>query len=106
VIALVDQALGEIERGEAAAEALIAEQRLVHARAAVAERASSTSFQAPEDVIGVEHRVARHLAQAIGAVAEDVGQRAGEHAHLAVEGGHPPEALAVMLARGFLLDQA
>jgi hypothetical protein len=73
-IALVDQALGEIERGEAAAEAFVAEQGLVHARAAVAERRVEHVLQLAQDVIGVEHRIARHLPQAVGAVAEDVGQ--------------------------------
>ena len=104
--ALVDQALGEIERGEAAGEALVAEQGLVHARPARAERRVEHVLEAAQDVIGVEHRIPGDLPQAVGAVAEDVGQRAGEHAHLAVEGGHPAEALRVMLARRLFLDKA
>src|SRR3546814_7492734 len=33
-------------------------------------------------------------------------RRAGEHAHLPVEGGHAAEGLRMILARAFLLDQA
>ena len=72
--ALVDQRLGEIEGRDAVGEALIAEQRLVHARARMREGRVEHVFEAAQDVVGVEHRVFRDLLQAVGAVAEDVAQ--------------------------------
>ena len=77
VEALVDQRLGEIDRGEALGETLVAEHRLVHARPALRERRVEHVLEAAQDVVGVEHRVLGDLAQAIGAVAEDVGRARG-----------------------------
>ena len=56
------------------------------------------------DVVGVQHRVLGHLAQAVRAVAHHVGQRAHIHAHLAVEGAQPPERLRRLAL--VALDQA
>ncbi len=91
--------------GKPAAEALVAEQGLVHARPRCSERRVEQILEAAQHIIGVEHRILGDLPQAVGAVALDIGQCAGEHAHLAVEGGHPPEAPRMMLAGGFFLDQ-
>ena len=88
------------------AKPLSREQRLVHARAAAAERRVEHVLEAAQDVVGVEHRVARDLPQPVGAVAEDVGERAGEHAHLAVERDHAAEAVRRDARRAvFFLDQ-
>ena len=62
-------------------------------------------FQTAQDIVGVQHGIFRHLAQAICAMRHDVGQSAGEHAHLAVEGDHAAKAGPVMLASRFLFDQ-
>src|SRR6185369_14283006 len=62
-------------------------------------------FEAAQDVVGVEHRIFRDLLEAVRPMAEDVGQRTREHAHLAVEGDHPAEGASMMLAGGFLLHQ-
>ena len=105
VEALVDQRLGEIERGDALGEAFVREQRLVHARTGGAERRVEHVLEAAQHVVGVEHRIARDLPQAVGAVAEDIGQRAGEHAHLAVERGHAPEAVRRGVDAVLFLDQ-
>ena len=104
--AFVDQRLGQIERGKPGAiEEIIREQRFVHARAAGGERRGVEILQAGKDVIGVEHRILGDLAQAIGAVAHHVAERADEHAHLAVEGDHAAEALVRMGAGGVFFDQ-
>src|SRR5207253_9192895 len=58
-----------------------------------------------ENVICVEYRVLGDLLQAVGTVAEDVGQRAGEHPHLAVEGDHSAEGTRMLVGGMFLLDQ-
>src|SRR3546814_14531874 len=58
------------------------------------------------DLVGVEYGILGDLLEPVGTVAEDIGQRAGEHAHLPVEGGHAAEGLRMILARAFLLDQA
>ena len=52
-----------------------------------------TSSSAAMDVVGVEHRILGDLAQAVGAVAQHVGERAHEHAHLAVEALQAAERL-------------
>ena len=69
------------------------------------ERRVEHVFEAAQDVVGVEHRILGDLLQAVGAVAEDVGQRAGEHAHLAVEGDHSAEGVGMLLAGILFLDQ-
>ena len=103
--ALVDQPLGDVDRREAVGEPVIREQGLVHARPRIPERRLECLVEAAQDVVGVEHGILRHLPQPIGAVAENVGQRAREHAHLAMERDHPAERAGVMLARGFLFDE-
>ena len=97
-------ALARSMRADAVGEAFVREDRLVHARAALGERRVEDVLKAPQDVIGVEHRVLGDLLQAIGAVAEDVGERAREHAHLAVECDHPSECVRMLLARILFLD--
>ncbi len=54
-------------------------------------------------VVGVQHRVARDLGEAVGPMALHIGQRPHEHAHLAVEGAEPPKGLG-RLARGLFLQ--
>lgn len=109
VIALVDQRLGDVDRGDPGTiEEMIVEQRLVHARAGVAERRRHHVVEAAQHVVGVQHRVLGDLPEAVGAVAHDVAERAHEHAHLAVERDHAPEALRVRVPadmRLLLLDQ-
>ena len=104
--ALVDQPLGDVERREAVGEPVVAEQRLVHARPSAGERGVEHVVERAQHVVGVEHRVLGDLLQPVRAMAEHIGQRAGEHAHLAVERGHAAEAVRMILARGLLLDQA
>ena len=88
--ALVDQGLGEVERGDARPlQPVVVEQGLVHAVAA--ERRAHGPGQPRLDVVGVEHGVLGDLGQAVGAVAHHVGQRAHIHAHLAVEGREAAE---------------
>ena len=43
--------------------------------------------------------IARHLTQPVSTVAQHIGRRAHEHAHLAVEGDHAAEAVAMMIGR-------
>ena len=93
MIAFVDHGLGQVERGETFCKALIAEQRLVHARAAWSERRIEHIVQAAQDVIGVEHGIFGNLLQPVRPVAEDIGERPREHAHLAMERGHSAEVL-------------
>ena len=51
-------------------------------------------LQLRRDIVRVQHRVLGDLFQAVCAVAEDIGERPHEHAHLAMEGDHPAKALA------------
>ena len=62
----------------------------------VAERLAHEIAQAGADVVGVEHGILGRLPHAVGAVAQHVGERAHEHAHLAVEGGQAAERLAAV----------
>ena len=70
---------------------LVAEDHLVHRRGLVGQLVEV--FELVADVVGVEHRVFGGLAQAVGAVGQDVGQRADEHARVAVEGAHAADGL-------------
>ena len=103
--ALVDQRLGEIDRAHPAFETAVREDRLVHARAALGERSVEHVLEAAEDVIGVEHGILGDLLQPIGTVAEDIGERAGEHARLPMKGDHPPKGIGMLLDRILLLDE-
>ena len=89
---LVDQRLGEIERGDAGIlEEAVVEQHLVHAGAGkgLAERSGEPHPQ----VVGVEHGILGDLPQAIRAMAHHVAERADEHAHLAMKAFQPPNRL-------------
>src|SRR3546814_19610484 len=77
----------------------MAEQRFGHAVAGGTEGRVEHIVEAAQQIIGVEHRILGHLLQPVGAVAEHIGERAGEHAHLTVESGHAYEGLRVILAR-------
>ena len=63
------------------------------------------SREAGADVVGVEHRVLGGLPHAVGAVREHVGERAHEHAHLAVEGGDAAERLRRVAGLAACLDE-
>jgi hypothetical protein len=104
--ALVDQRLGEIERVDVVGKAAVGEDRLVHAGTALGERRVEHVLEASQDVVGVEHRVFGDLLQSVGAVAEDVGERAGEHAHLAVERGHASKRLRMRVGGIFFFDNS
>src|SRR3546814_19894197 len=54
-------------------------------------------FQAAQDIIGIQHRIAAHLAQAIGTVAQNISKRTGKHAHLTMKGNHAAETGSLML---------
>jgi hypothetical protein len=73
VIALVDEALGDVDRLDARVlQERVREQRFVHAVAV--ERRRHQRLQACLDVVGVQHGVFGDLFQAVSAVAEDVGE--------------------------------
>ncbi len=92
VVALIDQCLGDIQRLDPVRGERIREQRLVHAIAL--ERRRHHMLQLGRDVVCVQHGVLGNLFQAVRAMAEDIGQRPHEHAHLAMEGHHAAKALA------------
>ena len=50
-------------------------------------------FQQLADVVRVQHRIQRRLPQSIAAVRHDVGQRANQHAEIAVECAHTADRL-------------
>src|SRR3546814_9769570 len=74
----------------------MAERLLVHSCPRCGKGVVEDVIQAAQQVIGVEHRILGHLLEPVGPVAEDIGERAGEHPHLAVKGGHAPEGLGVI----------
>ena len=74
---------------------LVAEDHLVHARRLV--RQVVVRLQLLADVIGVEHGVFGGLPQAVGTVGHDVGQRAHQHAEVAVEHAHPADGLRAVV---------
>src|SRR3546814_15288070 len=84
----------------------MAEQRFGHAVAGGTEGRVEHIVEAAQQIIGVAHRILGYLLQPVGAVAEHISERAGEHAHLTVESGHASEGLRVILARTLLFDQA
>ena len=55
------------------------------------------AFKLFADVVGVEHGVFGGLAQAVGAIGQDVGQRADEHAEVAVEHAHAADGLRAVV---------
>ena len=55
------------------------------------------AFQLGADVVGVQHGVFGGLAQAVGAVGQDVRQRADEHAEVAVEHAHAAHGLRTVV---------
>ena len=105
VIAFVDQALGDVEGGKAFGQAVIAEQCLMHTRAAMGKWGIKHIFEAAQDIVGVEHCIFGHLAQTVCTMRHDVRQRAGKHTHLAVESGHASEAVWMAFLSGFFLDK-
>ena len=91
VIALVNHRFGKIQRIEAGIfQETIVEQSLMHTWRcrAIIKRRGHHIAQAGQNIIGVQHRIFRHLAQTIGAMAHHVRQRAHIHAHLPMEGDH------------------
>ena len=105
VIALVDHRLGEVEGGDARVlEEAVIEQHLVHA-GALAEGQAHQVLQANADIVRVQHRIFGRQTQPVRAVAQHVGQRPDEHAHLAVEGRHAAKRLLAILEAGFRFHQ-
>ena len=84
VEAVIDEALGDIAGLDAAyLLALVAEDDLVHRGRLIWQLVMA--FELLADVVRVEHSIFRGLAQAVGAVGEDVSQRADKHAEVAVK---------------------
>src|SRR3546814_19692865 len=77
----------------------------MHARASGPEGGSQHGLQAAQDIIGIQHRGAAHLAQAIGTVAQNISERTGKHAHLTMKGNHSAETGGMVLICRFLFDE-
>jgi hypothetical protein len=75
--ALVDESLGKIDRAEPVGEAFVREDRFMHARSASGERRVEHVFEAPQNVIGVQHGIFGDLLQSVRAVAQDVSESPG-----------------------------
>ena len=73
----------------------VAEDDFVHGGRRVGQVVNA--FQSLADVVGVEHGVFGGLAQAVGAVGQDVGERADEHSEVAVEGAHASYGLRTVV---------
>ena len=85
--AVIDQPLGDVAGAHALLRlAVVAEHHLVHVGRFV--RQVVIGLQHLADVVGVEHRIHGGVAQAVAAVRQDVGQRAHQHAEVAVERAH------------------
>ena len=98
VEAEVEQALGEVEGGEAELplHRLAGEDELVHAVAVEGDRqalAGAALGEAGLEVVGVQHRGLRGLGEAVGAEAEDVGVGADEDAEVALEAAQAADRL-------------
>ena len=94
--ALVDQTFGQIERRQPLGETFIAEQRFVHARSTMRVGCVKHVLEAAQNVIRIENRILGDLLQTVGAVAQDISQGAGEHAHLTMERSHTAEAVQAL----------
>ena len=94
MVAFVDQRLGDVERFDTLGRERIREQRFVHAIALEGRR--HHGFQAGLDVIGVEDCVFGGLFEAVGAMAQHIGQRTHEHAHLAMEGSEAAKGVLAL----------
>ena len=57
-------------------------------------------FQLGADIVCVQHRVFRGLTQSIGAVGEDVGEGANEHAVVAIKHAHATDRLRTIVVEG------
>src|SRR5438445_6563094 len=99
--AIVDQALGDVA-GLYAVLCLqpIAEDHFVHRSGFV--RQLVNSFELLANVVRVEHRVLGGLAQPIWTIGEDVGQRAYEHAEVAVEGADASDRMRTAVLKSKL----
>src|SRR5262249_5118703 len=73
----------------------ITEDNFVHGSALV--RQVVILFQFFADVVGVEHRIFRRLAQAIGTIGHNVGKRAHLHAEVAIEHPHATDGLRTVI---------
>ena len=73
----------------------VAEDHFVHGRRGIGQIVSA--FESFADVVGVEHGIFRGLAQAVGTVRLNVGQRANEHSEVSVEGAHASHRLRTVV---------
>ena len=89
VEAVVEQALGDVERPHAGTLDDAAADELVHVHAV--ERHREEVAQLDTQIVGVEHRVLGIGAQAGRAVAPDIGIGAHDHAEIAVERRYPAD---------------
>ena len=90
---LVDHRLGEVQRGHPGSrEPCVVEQNLMHA-GPVAKGRRHHVAQLRAHIIGREHRVARGLRQPVRAMRQHIGERAREHAHLAMKSRDAAKAL-------------
>src|SRR5690242_2789334 len=90
--AVIDQALGKIHVPRAFFRLnLVAENHLVHARTGV--RQIVGAFESLANVVCIEYGVFGGLAQAIGSIGQNVGQRANEHPEISVERANAADGL-------------
>ncbi len=102
VVAEVEQALGEVGRADAqvALHRGAREHELVHAALAERERqvlADARPLQQGQQVVRVQHRDLRRLAQPLGAERADVGVGADEDPVVALEPAQPADRLRPVL---------
>jgi hypothetical protein len=75
----------------------------MHARAF--ERRAHHILERSENIIRGQHCIFRRLPNAVRAVAQHIGQRTHEHAHLAVKGTHATERLCARRNRIDVFDE-
>ena len=103
--AVIDEALGDVAGAHAEfGLAIVAEHHLVHVGRSVGQ--IEVRLELLADVDGVEHRVHGGVAQARAAVRQDVGQRAHQHAEVAVEGAHAADGVLAPVIEGPFLAGA
>ena len=96
---VVDQALGDVGGAHTALGlARVTEYTFVQRGRLV--RQIVVRLQQGAQIVGIQHRIERGIAQSVAAVSQDVGQRADVHAHVAVEGAHSSDGLRQIVIPG------
>ena len=87
---VVNEPLGDVHGDDLVGEALVREDRLVHAGVRIGDLVMVLEFR--PDIVRVEHRQLGRALEPVPAHAQNVGEALDPDQHVAEPAGHPPDA--------------